>query len=112
VGAAIGIYGLDHLIRLFKTRVRNARIQPLPELNMTRLEVPRLNAGWRAGQHVRVRVISSGMGWFGWAESHPFTIASMGNGEDGLVLMCKKAGGWTSKLYEVRKSMNSMCNSV
>jgi ferric-chelate reductase len=101
--AAAGIYGLDHFIRLFKTRVRNARIMPLPELGMTRIEIPRLNAGWRAGQHVRIRVLSSGMGWYGWAEAHPFTIASKSHGEDGLVLMCKKAGRWTSNLYEVRE---------
>jgi ferric-chelate reductase len=82
----------------------NARIQPLPELNTTRLEIPRLNNGWRAGQHVRLRVLSIGMGWGGWAEAHPFTIATAGGGEDGLVLLCKKAGGWTGKLYEIAKA--------
>jgi len=70
---------------------------------MTRVEIPALNAGWRPGQHVRIRVLSSAMGWFGWAEAHPFTIASVAKTPEGLVLMCKKAGGWTGKLYEMAK---------
>src|SRR5277367_2221413 len=86
--ATLSISLLDHLLRLSKSRIMNARIQPLPELNTTRLEIPRLNNGWRAGQHVRLRVLSTGMGWFGWAEAHPFTIATAGgSGEDGLVLL-------------------------
>jgi len=44
------------------------------------------------------------MGWFGWAEVHPFTVASVAeSGSEGMVLMCKRAGGWTRKLYEVAK---------
>jgi len=74
-------------------------------LGMTRIEVPRLNAGWRPGQHVRLRVISSGMGILGWSEVHPFTIASVGG--DGMLLMCKKAGGWTNKLYDMAAGGNS-----
>ena len=66
--------------------------------------IPTINAGWRAGQHVRLRVISVKMGWFGWAEVHPFTIASVADsGPEGMVLMCKRAGGWTRKLYEIAK---------
>jgi predicted ferric reductase len=44
------------------------------------------------------------MGWFGWAEVHPFTIASAPeSGPEGMVLMCKSAGGWTRNLYEIAK---------
>jgi predicted ferric reductase len=99
--AAAGVYGLDHLLRIFKTRLCSARIRPLPELHLTRIEMPYLNAGWRAGQHVRLRVLSSSMGWFGWAEAHPFTIASVSEGSEGMVLMCKKTGSWTQKLYQL-----------
>lgn len=99
VGAGVGIYVLDHIMRLFKTRVSRATLRPMPDLGLTRIEIPRLNAGWRAGQHVRLRVLSSGMGIIGWSEVHPFTIASVGG--DGMVLMCKKAGGWTNKLYNL-----------
>ncbi|KZT21964.1 hypothetical protein NEOLEDRAFT_1138761 [Neolentinus lepideus HHB14362 ss-1] len=101
--AAVAFYGLDLLVRLIKTRICIARIRPIPELAFTRVEVPRLNAGWRAGQHVRLRVLSSWMGWWAWTEVHPFTIASVSKGPEGMVLMCKKAGDWTSRLYEMAK---------
>ncbi|KAI9057357.1 incomplete iron reductase [Trametes sanguinea] len=100
---AVGFYGLDRLMRLIKSRVAIARLRPLPDLGMTRVEIPSINSGWRAGQHVRLRVLSLGMGWRGWAEAHPFTIASVCRSPsgEGLVLMCKKAGDWTSRLYEL-----------
>ncbi|KAI6026492.1 ferric reductase like transmembrane component-domain-containing protein [Pisolithus microcarpus] len=103
VVAAAGAYGLDHILRLLKTRLFHGRIRPIPDLSMTRIEIPELNAGWRAGQHVRIRVLSSAMGWIGWAEVHPFTIASVAKTPEGLVLMCKNVGGWTKKLYEMAK---------
>ncbi|KAI0777412.1 iron reductase [Trametes elegans] len=101
--AATGIYGLDRLLRLVKTRVAVARLRPLPDLGVTRVEIPSVNAGWRAGQHVRLRVLSTGMGWRAWGESHPFTIASVprSHSGEGMVLMCKKAGDWTNKLYDL-----------
>lgn len=77
VAIVAGFYGLDRVLRLVQTRIVTAQLRPIPELGMTRIEVPSVNAGWRAGQHVRVRVLSSGMGVFGWMESHPFTIASV-----------------------------------
>jgi ferric-chelate reductase len=99
-----GLYGFDYLLRIIKTRISRAFIRPLPELGTTRIEVPSINAGWQAGQHVRVRVMSSGMGWWGWTEVHPFTIASVAGGQEGLVLLCKQSGSWTSKLYEMAKA--------
>lgn len=101
VAAAGGLYALDHLLRILKTRLCTARLRPLPELDLTRVEIPYLNAGWRAGQYVRIRVLSSSMGWFGWAEAHPFSIASVSEGSEGMVLMCKKTGRWTQKLYQL-----------
>ena len=97
--AAAGAYGVDRLVRVFKTRISTATIRPIPELGMTRIEIPNLNAGWRPGQHVRLRVLSTGVGILGWTEIHPFTVASV-NG-DGLTLMVKKAGDWTNKLYDM-----------
>ena len=75
--AATVAFGLDRLLRLVKTRFAHAYITPLSELGMTKIEIPTLNAGWRAGQHVRIRVLSMGMGVMGWSEIHPFTIASV-----------------------------------
>lgn len=97
--ATAGVYGFDHLIRVFKTRIATATLRPIPELGMTRIEVPHLNAGWRPGQHVRLRVLSAGLGVLGWTEVHPFTIASVSG--DGLTLMVKKAGDWTDRLYDM-----------
>ncbi|KAF5354132.1 hypothetical protein D9756_007100 [Leucocoprinus leucothites] len=120
----ITLFGLDYLLRFVKTRIVTATIRPLPELDLTRIEVPNINSGWRAGQHVRVRILTMGLGWFGWSEMHPFTIASLGasealiggsgpgnirrrglggGGEEGMVLMCKRTGTWTKRLYEMAK---------
>jgi predicted ferric reductase len=44
------------------------------------------------------------MGWYGWMESHPFTIASVSNTGDGLVLMIKQTGSWTTRLYDMAKA--------
>ncbi|KAG6864732.1 hypothetical protein C0991_007474 [Blastosporella zonata] len=104
MAACIGLYGLDRICRMLKTRITTAMIRPLSEMNTTRVEVPYINGGWRAGQHVRLRVLSSGVGWFGWTEVHPFTIASVADGEEGIVLLVKKSGRWTGKLYEMAKS--------
>jgi len=99
--ACATLYLLDILQRVLKTRVSTATIRTIPELGITRVEIPNINSGWRAGQHVRLRVISSGMGLIGWSEIHPFTIASVANSPEGLVLFCKKAGDWTNKLYDM-----------
>ncbi|KAG8221543.1 ferric reductase like transmembrane component-domain-containing protein [Butyriboletus roseoflavus] len=107
--AAVAAYGLDRVLRILKTRILYARIRPIPDLSVTRLEIPALNAGWRAGQHVRIRVLSSAMGLIGWAETHPFTIASVAKTPDGLVLLCKNAGGWTKRLYEMAKVAGYGC---
>ncbi|KAG6837411.1 hypothetical protein H0H93_010029 [Arthromyces matolae] len=103
MAACIGIYGFDYVFRFLKTRISTATIRPISEMNTTRVEVPYINRGWRAGQHVRLRVFSFGMGWFGWTEVHPFTIASVADGEEGIVLYVKKSGRWTGKLYEMAK---------
>ncbi|KAG6876311.1 hypothetical protein C0993_004095 [Termitomyces sp. T159_Od127] len=102
--ACIGIYALDRLCRVLKTRLSTATLRALPALGCTRVEVPHINGGWRAGQHVRLRVLSSAMGRLAWAEAHPFTIASVADGEEGIVLLVKKSGRWTQRLYDLAQS--------
>ncbi|KAL0576626.1 hypothetical protein V5O48_005356 [Marasmius crinis-equi] len=104
VYAMLGLALFDWLLRVLRSRWTTAVIRPLPELGVAHVEIPHLNAGWRAGQHVRLRVLSGGMGFLGWTEVHPFTIASIPNGPEGVVLLCKKAGDWTERLYELAKS--------
>ncbi|KDN43271.1 hypothetical protein RSAG8_06238, partial [Rhizoctonia solani AG-8 WAC10335] len=108
--AALSLYALDQILRLFKSRVAIATITPVPALKCTQLSIPELARGWRAGQHVRVRVLNSKMGMMGWAESHPFTIASISSpkgGGDGLTLLVKNAGDWTNSLYSLSQHTSS-----
>ena len=73
-------------------------------MGVIRVDIPSLNTGWCAGQHVRLRVLSTAMGLWGMTEVHPFTISSASNTEEGLVLMCKTTGSWTRKLYEIAQT--------
>ncbi|KAG9121030.1 hypothetical protein FRC07_003191 [Ceratobasidium sp. 392] len=102
VATCIALYGADQLARLAKTRLCKAVLEPVPELGSTHMYIPGLDKGWVAGQHVRIRVLSFGLGIFGWTEPHPFTVANAGNDvSGGLSLVCKKAGNWTSALYRM-----------
>ncbi|QRW25510.1 Ferric reductase like transmembrane component [Rhizoctonia solani] len=108
VATCIVIYAADQVTRLVKTRVRKAILTPVPELGSTHVYVPRLDKGWVAGQHVRIRVLSFGVGLFGWAECHPFTIAnSSSDAPEGLTLVCKRAGDWTSALYRMANNKSN-----
>ncbi|EEB91560.1 hypothetical protein MPER_10058 [Moniliophthora perniciosa FA553] len=108
---AVSLYGLDILLRVVKTKVATAQLRIIPELGVTRVEISDINSGWRAGQHVRLRVCSSGMGVFGWTEVHPFTIASCQETPEGMVLMCKNAGDWTNKLYNLAQKSVALENT-
>lgn len=96
--SALVIYSLSIISSLTKTRLAHAELVALPGASTTLITIPALRTGWRAGQHVRLRVPA--LGFPRGVEAHPFTIASAPDGE-GMVLMCKKAGNWTEKLYEL-----------
>ncbi|KAI9459069.1 hypothetical protein HD554DRAFT_2029376 [Boletus coccyginus] len=100
-------YGLDHAIRAIKTHFTTATLRTIPEMGLTRVDIPSLTTGWRPGQHVRLRVLSTAMGLWGMTEVHPFTISSAADTEEGLVLMCKTTGNWTRKLYEMAQMTGS-----
>ncbi|KAG8950998.1 hypothetical protein FRC04_006859 [Tulasnella sp. 424] len=107
--ATFFILGLDYICRLVKSHYTTVTLTPLPDLRATRIEVPHLTRGWKAGQHVRLRAFSFKLGVFGFAEAHPFTIASVSetsNGQ-GVILYVKSAGDWTKKLYEAASSNES-----
>ncbi|CAE6533149.1 unnamed protein product [Rhizoctonia solani] len=108
VATCIGLYAADQVSRLAKTRLRKAILTAVPELGATHIYVPRLDKGWVAGQHVRIRVLSFGVGIFGWSECHPFTIANSPNDvPEGLTLVCKSAGDWTSALYRMANNKSN-----
>lgn len=101
--AAVGLYIFDHLIRLARTRYTTAWLTAEHALNggTTLVHVPSLGAGWRGGQHVRLRVINDA--WFGWwttwifGRARPFTIAAASN-SGGMMLIIKAQGSWTRNL--------------
>lgn len=83
---------VDHAIRALKTRFRRATLSAMPG-GFTKVEIPDL-AGWRPGQHVRLRLLRGFSSWESescvptcyaniqdlWLRSrestgHPFTIA-------------------------------------
>ena len=90
-------------MRILKSRVTTAVLLPIPQLDATGVEISNYNSGWRAGQYIRLRVFSKGLGRFGWAEVHPFTIASASRNKEGIVLICKRTGTWTKSLFEMAK---------
>lgn len=91
------IYAVSIIMGLCKTRIVTAEIQALGGTSTTLVSIPELTTGWRAGQHVRIRVM--GLGALS-TQCHPFTIASAPDTPGGMTLMVKAAGDWTSKLYE------------
>ncbi|KAF8311051.1 hypothetical protein DL93DRAFT_2169272 [Clavulina sp. PMI_390] len=99
--AAGGIYALDLILRAVQARYTSATVEYLPTLQATRVVVPSLRSGWRAGQHVRLFVLSTGMGVMNAVESHPFTIASISEDREGIVLYCHEAGDWTRQLAKL-----------
>ena len=107
--AAAAFYAFDHIVRLARTRYTTAWLTAETTLNggTTLVNVPSLDAGWRPGQHVRIRVI--GDTWFGWlatwfvGRARPFTIATASN-SGGLLLVIKARGAWTRKLLRVAEA--------
>ncbi|KAH9066825.1 hypothetical protein EDB87DRAFT_463238 [Lactarius vividus] len=103
---AVALYAFDHVARIARTRYTTAWLTAETALNggTTLVEVPSLGAGWRAGQHVRIRVI--GDTWFSWlatwlvGRARPFTIAS-GSNSGGMLLAIKARGAWTRKLLRM-----------
>ncbi|KAK4698259.1 hypothetical protein P7C70_g8022, partial [Phenoliferia sp. Uapishka_3] len=97
----IGGYILDVVVRIAKTRLKSANVVTLAG-GVTMLQVSGLSNGWRAGQHVWVRVLNGRR----FYETHPFTIANAPAdisplpGKHNLTILAKSAGDWTQALLE------------
>ncbi|KAF8310934.1 hypothetical protein DL93DRAFT_2083848 [Clavulina sp. PMI_390] len=100
---AVSFYLLDLILRVVQSHYVTANIEYLPALKVTRVVVPSLHSGWRAGQHIRLSVLTSGMGLMKAVESHPFTIASTSEDQEGMVLYCREAGDWTRQLAKLAR---------
>lgn len=84
--AGASLYGADLLIRATRTRISTASLQAVPGCDSTMVSVAGLREGWRAGQHVVLRVPK--LGGLRGIEGHEFTIASAPDAE-GLTLIIK-----------------------
>ena len=107
-GAAL--YILDHVFRVCRTRATTATLVPLSDIASTHVIVPSLNSGWRAGQHVRLRVVPPNRGqWTGWIttflfqRARPFSISTSGEDDCAGLELIVKEGAWTGRLYNAAK---------
>ena len=96
--ASGAIYVVSIIFTMTKTKIVRAEVLALPSSTSTVITIPSIRSGWRAGQHVRIRIPALGMR-LGY-EGHPFTISSAPDTE-GLVLMAKNNGDWTSALHRL-----------
>ncbi|EIW68440.1 hypothetical protein TREMEDRAFT_74287 [Tremella mesenterica DSM 1558] len=96
--AGASIYLTSLFVSLIKTRYTIATFVPHPQSGFTHINIPSIGSGWRAGQHVRIRIPS--LPYPHNLESHPFSIASAPH-TDGLELIIKALpGGWTAHLLQ------------
>ncbi|CAE6381526.1 unnamed protein product [Rhizoctonia solani] len=66
------IYGFDLALRTIRFRVKNAKLEAIDD-QMTLIHIQNCGSGWRAGQHVHVRLIApSGVS----NESHSFSVVN------------------------------------
>ncbi|PPQ80497.1 hypothetical protein CVT24_002591, partial [Panaeolus cyanescens] len=99
----LAFYGLDLLLRMVRTRVKDAVLVPVDK-QMTLIHIPYATSGWVAGQHVRLRTFVGGVKIW---ESHPLTIMVAPTGKGcvdsymgGITLGARVAGNWTRVLNE------------
>ncbi|KAI0312563.1 hypothetical protein OF83DRAFT_1145534 [Amylostereum chailletii] len=99
----LAFYGLDILMRMLRYRIKDATLVPVGH-EMTLIHVHDCDAGWLAGQHVRLRVFFEGRVF----ESHPLTILcappatsclSASASERTLTLGARAQGDWTRALH-------------
>ncbi|KAI0275847.1 hypothetical protein BGY98DRAFT_935474 [Russula aff. rugulosa BPL654] len=111
--AAVVLYTVDHLVRIVRTRHTTGWLTAEHALNRgtTLVLVPSLRAGWRAGQHVRVRIASDG--WLVWlatwflGRARPFTIAA-GPDSGGMTLQIKALGSWSRNLLRMAEDADDI----
>ncbi|POW21264.1 hypothetical protein PSHT_02589 [Puccinia striiformis] len=135
--ASIALLVLDNVLKIFKSKVKRATFTAMPG-GLTRIEVQGINDGWRAGQHVFLRVLK-GRQIFEkvnntltfrdisvpnetdiiYSRQHPFTIANAPNSStpygstDHLLLVAKAAGDFTKRVHHLAgQSQNSSSEEI
>ncbi|KAF6745042.1 ferric reductase-like transmembrane component/FAD binding protein [Ephemerocybe angulata] len=99
---ALAFYGLDILLRMLRLRIKDALLVPCDK-QMTLIHVQDCTDGWTAGQHIRLRVFSSGR----VLESHPFSLLTappettcVTAFPQGVNLGVRVMGDWTKALND------------
>ncbi|KAH7338868.1 hypothetical protein B0J17DRAFT_393702 [Rhizoctonia solani] len=118
--SGLAFYLIDLMLRACKMRIRPATITALDD-QMTLVAVHGVDDGWRAGQHVWIRILQGDRSW----ESHPFTIAnapashtldkgnSKGLSPRGLLLYARVGGNFTRALnVDARQSSGIQTNVI
>lgn len=101
----LSFYLADLILRSCKMRLRPATITALDD-EMTLIAIQGIDNGWRAGQHVWLRILQGNRSY----ESHPFTIANAPSSPSGsgLLLYARAAGDFTRSLnVDTRLQPNS-----
>ncbi|CAE6472832.1 unnamed protein product [Rhizoctonia solani] len=103
--SGLAFYVIDLVFRAWRMQIRPATISAIDD-QMTLITVHDIDDGWKAGQHVWIRILKDNFSW----ESHPFTIAnapashalamanSKGRASRGLLLYARVAGDFTRTL--------------
>lgn len=100
------VYAISCFFAMTKTRFATAELVAHPGTDFVTLTIPALRTGWRAGQHVRLRLPATG--FVHAFEGHPFTIASAADAGP-AVLLIKDAGDWSRRLCKLAtKQTNDM----
>lgn len=92
----------DEVLQAINTTWRTAQFTSLPS-SVTVIEIPNLGTGWRAGQHVLLRVYSPRY----FLEKHPFTIAnapateSPHGSKNKVVIVVRARGDYTRRIHEI-----------
>jgi len=100
--ASIAFLVFDNLLKILKSKFKRATFTAMPG-GLTRIQIQGVNDGWRAGQHVFIRVLK-GRQIF---EKHPFTIANAPNSStpygstDHLLIVAKAAGDYTGRIHSL-----------
>ncbi|MBW0508958.1 hypothetical protein O181_048673 [Austropuccinia psidii MF-1] len=98
---ATSLLAIDYLLAFLKTSLRSAVFTSHPG-GLTQVEIDRVGEGWKAGQHVYLRVFNG----FRAFEKHPFTIANAPasastTGRTTLLLVIKSAGDFTRHVHHL-----------
>ncbi|KAF8212838.1 hypothetical protein K438DRAFT_2010089 [Mycena galopus ATCC 62051] len=100
----LGFYTIDLMLRFLKFRHVVGYAEAV-QGGMTLIRIPLAQAGWRAGQHVQVRVLLGTRAW----ESHPPTVCRAPHGQScltgpdgahpGMLLAPRACGDWSTTLH-------------